>query len=230
MGDDHAYPEERPAHRVTVADFEMDVHQVTVAQFAAFVAATGHTTTAERDGASMVFVAPDGPTDLTRPDSWWCYAEAVSWRDDPTPDHPVVHVSLPDALAYARWADRRLPCEAEWERAANAGPLPATWPLAGDGRLLANVWIGEFPHEHRRPRRPGPMPVGAFDPNPLGLYDLLGNVCEWTADGVIKGGSFLCAPNYCSRYRPSARQARPGGEPACHIGLRCVSNHERTHR
>jgi formylglycine-generating enzyme required for sulfatase activity len=238
MGSDHAYPEERPTREVTVAPFRLEAHQVTVAQFAAFVADTGHVTTAERVGGSTVFVMPPGPVDLSQPESWWRFTPGASWRDDPTPDHPVVHVSLADAEAYAAWAGRRLPTEAEWERAATAGgPLPPSWPLAADGRLLANVWIGTFPHEHRRPRAPGPMPVGAFDPTALGHHDLLGNVWEWTAPAVhasarvdpgdppvIKGGSFLCAPNYCSRYRPSARQVRVDGEPACHIGLRCAAD------
>lgn len=234
MGDDHRYPEERPRRSVTVADFWLMAHPVTNHQFARFVRETGHVTAAERaePAGGNVFVQPPGPVDLASA-SWWSFVDGASWRSPRGPgssieaDHPVVQVAHADALAYAAWAGGRLPTEAEWERAATVdGGVPPTWPLAADGRLMANVWIGEFPWQSRRPNPPGTMPVGSFEPTSIGHVDLLGNVWEWTStpadDGfhVAKGGSFLCAQNYCSRYRPSARTAHADDSPACHLGFR----------
>jgi formylglycine-generating enzyme len=249
QGDDHHYPEERPARSVAVAEFRIDVHPVTNAQFAAFVDATGHVTAAESRGGA-VFVRPSHRVDLADPSEWWQHRESACWRrPDGTHDitgedldHPVVHVDRRDAAAYAAWAGTRLPTESEWERAACGASLPETWPLEVDGMLLANVWLGEFPVEAIRTRPPGTSPVGAFPPNELGLFDMLGNVWEWTSDawvtttatccgpvtadsspaGVVKGGSFLCAANYCARYRPSARHRQLIGEATCHIGFRCA--------
>ncbi|MCU1394411.1 MAG: gliding motility-associated lipoprotein GldK [Ilumatobacteraceae bacterium] len=250
QGDDHAYPEEAPSREVRVDDFEIDVHPVTNAQFAAFVSSTGHITTAERSG-SAVFVPADAPVDLGRPDAWWRHDAGATWRrprevalDGEHDDHPVVAISRDDAAAYAAWAGGRLPTEAEWEWAAGAGEqLGVDWPLAGDGMLLANVWLGEFPWRSIRTRPPGTMPVGSFPPNPFGLFDMLGNVWELTADAwstdhhpasccggpatspaavVAKGGSFLCAANYCRRYRPAARHRQGIDEAACHVGFRCA--------
>ena len=254
QGDDHAYPEEAPARPASVAAFAIDVHAVTNQQFAVFVSATGHVTKAERDGAS-VFVPCDHPVDLADPTRWWRHDPSASWRrprgsdgrlDDPElSDHPVVGITAEDALAYAGWVGGRLPTEAEWEWAAAAGIAPsAVWPLAADGMLSANVWLGEFPWRSIRRTAPGTMPVGAFPANVFGLFDMLGNVWEltadvWTADhrpaspccspgtadsgaSVAKGGSFLCAAGYCRRYRASARHPQPRGEAACHVGFRCV--------
>lgn len=230
MGSDHHYPEEAPARPVEVAGFRLDVHPVTVAQFAAFVEATGYRTAAERHrpAGAEVFVAPPGPVDLADPGSWWRFVPGAQWRRpdgrdrelEAWADHPVTQVDRADAEAYCDWVGARLPTEAEWERAASIDPLPASWPLAADGRLLANVWIGEFPWHSRRPAPPGTAPVGAFPPNSLGCVDLLGQVWEWTAGGVAKGGSYLCAANYCSRYRPSARLLPPG--PTSHLGFRAA--------
>ncbi|MCU1400106.1 MAG: hypothetical protein JWN62_3215 [Acidimicrobiales bacterium] len=262
FGDDQSYPEEAPARTVSVGAFAIDVHAVTNAQFAAFAADTGHVTTAECDGAA-VFVPFDRPVDLADPAQWWRHDPSASWRrprgsdaglDDcdgnELADHPVVCVTADDADAYARWAGGRLPTEAEWEWAAAGGiALPTRWPLAGDGMLCANVWLGEFPWRSIRRDAPGTMPVGAFPANGFGLFDMLGNVWELTADDwsadhrplspccssptagtaaiVAKGGSFLCAANYCRRYRPSARHAQPRKDSACHVGFRCVYPQER---
>lgn len=247
QGDDHHYLEERPARSVSVTSFRIDVHPVTNAQFTAFVEATGHVTAAESHGGAA-FVRPMHRVDLADPSAWWQHCEAACWRRPDGShelsvdhlDHPVVQVDRLDAAAYADWAGMRLPTESEWERAACGVTLPATWPLAADGMLLANVWLGEFPVESIRTLRPGTSPVGAFAPNELGLFDMLGNVWEWTSDawdtdsttccgppvghradaGVVKGGSYLCAANYCARYRPAARHRQLIGEATCHIGFR----------
>ena len=225
MGSNHHYPEERPERKVTVGPFAIDVHPVTVAQFAEFVAATGFVTDAERHrpAGGDVFVAPTEPVDLADPGRWWRFVPGASWRDragDEHADHPVTFVTVADAAAYAGWAGARLPTEEEWEFAASRQQRPPSWPLAPDGRLLANVWIGEFPVEHRRPRPAGTMPVGSFPPSPDGLFDLLGQVWELTASGTAKGGSFLSAANYCSRYRPAGRLLPRS--PTSHVGFRCV--------
>ena len=254
QGDDHQYPEESPSRRVQVAAFAIDAHAVTNAEFAEFVDATGYVTTAERDGAA-VFVPAAGPVDLARPELWWRHEALANWRrpngrdllDDEHADHPVVAVSHADAATCASWRGGRLPTESEWEWAAGGGePLRSTWPLADDGLLLANVWLGEFPWHSIRALPPGTTPVGAFRPNGNGLFDMLGNVWELTADAwsmpgvataccapptspssgdgavVAKGGSFLCAANYCRRYRPAARHRRAVDEAACHVGFRCA--------
>ena len=251
-GDDHHYPEERPARTVTVPGFWLDTHPVTNAQFAEFVRVTGYVTEAERSGGN-VFVPSTVPVDLGQPELWWRHDPRAMWRcpngrdplTDEHADHPVVQVTQVDAIAYADWVGSRLPTEAEWEWACGTDPLLPTWPLAADGMLLANVWLGEFPWRYVRRGRAGTSPVGAFPSRTNDLFDMLGNVWEWTSDAwtprhdvaaasspccnttgsdleVVKGGSFLCATNYCARYRPAARHAQPRGEPACHIGFRCA--------
>jgi formylglycine-generating enzyme len=290
MGSDRFYPEERPVTEVAVDGFWMDQHPVTVAEFARFVEDTGHLTFAERppDPAeypeadpqllvpgSLVFQRAAGPVDLRDVSNWWAYVPGASWRHPEGPDsdiagrdsHPVTHVAYEDAIAYATWASKDLPTEAEWERAARGGLDGATFAWGDeampDGRPFANTWQGEFPWQNLlTDGHEGTSPIGAFPPNGYGLLDVTGNVWEWTCDffawrqpgnpqkaccaphnprvtkpdlsydvgspgahiprRVIKGGSHLCAPNYCLRYRPAARQAEAVDTSASHLGFRCI--------
>lgn len=255
MGSDDHYGEERPARRAHASAFLIDITPVTNRMFAEFVGATGHTTTAEQKGASAVFIAPSAAPDLRAPPTWWHLVRDANWRHpcgdgsgiDDRLDHPVVHVAQRDAIAYAAWVGTRLPSEIEWECAARGGlkGAPYAWgdTMAPGNRPMAHVWQGVFPIENRgRYARWGTAPVGSFPPNGYGLYDMIGNVWEWTStfapgagrsgcctgasDGrsaVIKGGSFLCAPDYCRRYRPAARLFQAPDATACHIGFRCAS-------
>jgi formylglycine-generating enzyme len=289
MGSDDFYPEERPVHRVSVDGFWMAEHPVTVAQFRRFVKATGYQTWAEQaptpedyPGAppellipgSLVFTGTAGPVDLSDFRNWWAWTPGADWRHPEGPGsslngrdrHPVTHVAYADAVAYAAWAGQELPTEAEWEYAARGG-LDGKIFCWGDeltpkGRPMANTWEGEFPWQnllHDGYERTSP--VKAFPPNGYGLYDMAGNVWEWTQDfftpghgtpehpcctphnprvtspddsyeagtsappiprRVTKGGSHLCAPNYCLRYRPAARQGQAMDSTTSHIGFRCV--------
>jgi sulfatase modifying factor 1 len=265
MGSERFYPEERPSRRVTVDGFSIDRGPVTVSEFRRFVDATGYVTVAERPldpadfpGAdpellvpgSLVFRKTAGPVDLRDFLDWWDYEPGATWRDGPD-DHPVTHVAFEDAEAYAAWAGKELPTEAEWECAARGGLEDADFAWGHEhspgGRVMANSWQGEFPWENLGAYE-GTSPVGAFPPNGYGLLDVTGNVWEWTSDlfaarrrgetskaccvatdpgtpiqrRVIKGGSHLCAPNYCLRYRPSARQAEGVDTSTQHIGFRCI--------
>jgi formylglycine-generating enzyme len=288
MGSDSHYPEESPAHRVKVAAFLIDRDPVTNREFRHFVEATDHVTVAERTPdasdypganpdllvpASVVFRKPDRPVDLRDPYGWWTYVPGANWRHPQGPassingleDHPVVHVAWEDVEAYARWAQKQLPTEAEWEFAARGGRDGATYAWGNafvpGGRLRANTWQGTFPIENtRQDGYEGTSPVGAFPPNGYGLVDMIGNVWEWTEDWyqehgaiahtcctlenprggssvhsydprtpavriprrVMKGGSHLCAPNYCRRYRPAARMAQAIDTSTCHLGFRCI--------
>jgi formylglycine-generating enzyme required for sulfatase activity len=289
MGSDQHYPEEGPTHLVTVDGFWMDRHTVTNAWFARFVAETGHVTLAERAvnaddypgarpellvPASVVFRPPGGRVDLRNHYNWWAYVPGADWRHPRGPDstveglddHPAVHIAYEDACAYASWAGKELPTEAEWERAARGGleAMEYVWgaDLSPEGKLMANFWQGEFPVEKSGPNgNDWTMPVGCFPPNGFGLLDMAGNVWEWTTDWyearhrvpaagccgvknprggvreksydpsepnsfiarkVMKGGSFLCALNYCKRYRPAARMAQPVDTSTCHLGFRCI--------
>jgi formylglycine-generating enzyme required for sulfatase activity len=288
MGSDHHYAEEAPAHKVSVDAFWMDRHTVTNREFRRFVEATGHVTAAEKPanpadypGATPELLAPSsvtfrksaGPVDLRNRYNWWVYTPGADWRHPRGPgrslqglwDHPVVHVAFEDAEAYARWAGKALPTEAEWEFAARGG-LDGAEYVWGDvftpgGRSMANTWQGEFPWQNLLADGfEGTAPVGSFPPNGYGLYEMAGNVWEWTTDWyqvhgaiqhacctvrnprggerdasieadpsgariprkVMKGGSYLCAPNYCRRYRPAARMAQPVDTSICHLGFRCV--------
>ena len=285
MGSDAFYPEERPAHRVAVDGFWMDVHLVTNADFHRFVEATGYVTVAERtpdpadypdaDPAvlvpgSLVFRRPPGPVSLRDPRAWWAYVPGACWCHPEGPgstldgraEHPVVHVAYEDAEAFAAWAGKSLPTEAEWERAARGGLDGAVYAWGDDaapeGRMMANTWQGAFPWQNlAEDGYEGTSPAGVFPPNGYGLYDVTGNVWEWTADffrprhpgeaakacctprnprvaspggpaeaiprRVVKGGSHLCAPSYCLRYRPAARQGEAVDTSTGHIGFRCVA-------
>jgi sulfatase modifying factor 1 len=274
MGSNEFYREERPARQASVDEFWIDAHPVTNREFARFVAATGHVTLAERlpDAASypdadpallvagsLVFAKTAGPVSLRDFRAWWAYVPGASWRHPEGPgsdiagrdEHPVVHVSYDDALAFARWAGKALPSEVEWERAARGGLDAAKYPwgdeFAPGGELRANIWIGRFPWESCKPNGAvGTTAVRSFPPNGYGLYDVVGNVWEWTSSPydrvspgasdscciaagdarlgrrVVKGGSHLCAPNYCLRYRPAAREGQAPDTSTSHIGFRCV--------
>lgn len=280
MGSTRFYPEEAPAHTVAVAAFAVERHPVTNAQFAEFVEATGYLTVAEQaldpalyPGAApqdlvpgaLVFRPTVGPVDLRDWRQWWQWVPGADWRrpfgpDSDTsavedrPDHPVVQIAYPDAAAYARWAGRRLPTEAEWEYAARGGADTVyAWgdEVAPGGRLMANTWQGSFPHRNTGASGwVGTSPVGTFPANGFGLVDMIGNVWEWTTtrflghhrlDGAtgcctpgatadptvnqtLKGGSHLCAPEYCHRYRPAARSPQSQDSATTHIGFRCVAD------
>jgi formylglycine-generating enzyme len=290
MGSDEFYPEERPVHRVAVDGFWADVHPITVAEFRRFVKATGHVTWAERapDPAdypdaipelivpgSLVFTGSVGPVDLSDVHNWWTWAPGADWRHPEGPGstlngrerHPVTHVAYSDAADYAAWAGKELPTEAEWEYAGRGG-LDGKVFCWGDefaprGRMMANTWQGEFPWQNMvLDGYERTSPVETYPPNGYGLYDMAGNVWEWTSDffapihsgenehpccaprnprvtspdasydagapgghiprRVTKGGSHLCAPNYCLRYRPAARQGQAIDSTTSHIGFRCV--------
>ena len=288
MGSDAHYPEEAPAHKVKVNGFWMDVHAVTNAEFKRFVDATHYVTLAEKpaDAAdypgakpellsphSVVFRKTPGPVDMRNAYHWWTYVAGADWRHPRGPGsslqglwrHPVVHVAFEDAEAYAKWAGKELPTEAEWEFAARGGLEGAPYVWGDDympgGKPMANTWQGEFPHQNLlEDGFEWTAPVGSFPPNGYGLHEMAGNVWEWTTDWyqvhgkiqhacctldnprggepeesldprtpdvriprrVMKGGSYLCAPNYCQRYRPAARMAQPIDTSTCHIGFRCV--------
>lgn len=286
MGADDEYPEEAPAHDVEVSDFWIDACPVTNAEFAAFVADTGHLTLAEivpraedYPGAlpemlyagSLVFKPTSGPVDTSDWSQWWEFRKGADWRHPLGPessiegldDHPVVHVAFADAEAYAAWAGKSLATEAEFEFAARGGLDGSTYAW-GDvfrpgGKRMANTWVGKFPYKNARTDGwKTTTPVGSFPANGYGLYDMIGNVWEWTQDWfapahaadakkpccvpknprgpasgtpywaapipqkVLKGGSFLCAPEYCRRYRPAARHGQPIDSSTCHVGFRCA--------
>jgi formylglycine-generating enzyme required for sulfatase activity len=290
MGSEDFYPEERPVHGVSVDGFWMDEAPVTAGEFRRFVRETRYVTLAERPPdpcmypdadpdllvpGSLVFGKTAGPVPLDDVRSWWAYMPGAYWKRPGGPGtsingrdrHPVVHVAYEDAEAYARWAGKELPTEAEWELAARGGLDGARFAWGDEhfpgGRPAANTWQGEFPWQNLRlDGYEGTSPVGSFEANGYGLYDVCGNVWEWTCDWftsgdpdsslapccaprsprpsvsaegcsirqerdafprkVVKGGSHLCAPNYCLRYRPAARQGETIDTSTGHIGFRCI--------
>ncbi|HEX4917393.1 MAG TPA: formylglycine-generating enzyme family protein [Limnobacter sp.] len=250
LGSNDHYPEERPVRVATVAPFAMDVHPVTRAQFAAFVKATGYVTTAEQLGSSHVFVKTEGPVNLGDPTQWWKPVAGASWHAPQLvldEQCPVTHVSLQDAKAYAAWAGGRLPTEEEWEYAARGGLHGCAYAwgdeFAPHGQRMAHVWRGSFPWYHSDMAQPAPVPVRKHPANGHGLYDMIGNVWEWTVSPyqrgggaccacspaqdantlwTLKGGSYLCAAEYCLRYRPAARIGAALNTSTAHIGFRCV--------
>jgi formylglycine-generating enzyme len=290
MGSDKHYAEEAPAHTVKVDAFWIDRTPITNREFRKFVNATDYVTFAEiapdaRDypgalphmlkAGSLIFDPPDYPVDTRDWMQWWKFKFGANWRRpyagrssiNGLDDHPVVHVSYRDAEAYAKWANKDLPTEAEFEFAARGGLVEAEFAwgdeFTPENRQMANTWQGMFPYENlaldgfRRT-----SPVTAFPPNGYGVYDMIGNVWEWTSDWystkheadapkaccipenprggpeaasydtclpdiriprkVLKGGSHLCAPNYCRRYRPAARHAEPIDTSTSHVGFRCI--------
>jgi formylglycine-generating enzyme required for sulfatase activity len=298
MGSDSHYAEEKPQHRVRVDGFWMDATAVTNAQFAGFVAATGYVTVAERPldpalypGAdadmlvpgALVFRMTDGPVDTRDISNWWHWTPGAHWRApegrgssiDGLDEHPVVHVAFEDADAYAAWAGKELPTEAEWEFAARGGLDGAEFAWGDELRPgdvdVANTWQGPFPWRNfASDGFERTCPVRSYAPNGYGLFEVCGNVWEWTTDWwgakhaasgapprdadpnkpccapqnprgpamegsfdptqpairiprrVVKGGSFLCAPSYCRRYRPAARHAQMIDTGMSHIGFRCI--------
>src|SRR5688572_5239120 len=208
MGSDRHYPEEAPVHKVKVGAFWMDRHVVTNAEFRKFVEATGHVTLVEKPAeaadypgakpellvpSSVVFRKAAGPVDLSNHHNWWAYVSGADWRHPRGPDstiegledHPVVHVAFEDAEAYARWAGKELPTEAEWEFAARGGIEGATYVWGDEfmprGRSMANTWQGRFPWENLlQDGFEWTAPVGTFPSNGYGLYDMAGNVWQWT--------------------------------------------------
>jgi formylglycine-generating enzyme required for sulfatase activity len=288
MGSDKHYPEEAPAHRVSVNGFWMDQYVVTNDHFKRFVEATGYKTLAERPAnpedypgakpemlapSSVMFKKTNGPVDLRNHFNWWVYVPGADWRHPRGPasnvrklmDHPVVHVAFQDAEAYAKWAGKELPTEAEWEFAARGGLEGAEFcwgdEMTPNGKHMANTWQGEFPWQNLcEDGYEWTAPVGSFPPNGYGLYEMAGNVWEWTTDWyqehskikhacctidnprggeadqsydsntpdvriprkVMKGGSHLCAPNYCRRYRPAARMPQAIDTSTCHLSFRCI--------
>lgn len=290
MGSDHHYPEEAPVHTVKVDGFWIDQYAVTNAQFREFVEDTGYITYAERPldpamypgatpetlvAGSLVFTNPRQRVDLRYISNWWAYRPGACWKNPYGPkssikgkdNFPVVHVAWEDVEAYAKWAGKELPTEAEWEYAARGGleGKEFAWgeEVTPKGKMMANYWQGEFPWQNLKlDGYEEACPVGAFPPNGYGLYNMTGNVWEWTDDWyrskhpenaekaccipqnprggteamsydprqpdiriprkVLKGGSHLCAINYCYRYRPAARIPQMIDSSACHLGFRCV--------
>ena len=240
--------DEGPIREVEVAAFAIDPLAVTNARFADFIGATGYRTEAEQYGWSFVF-AKFLPASLRkksrRPDAtpWWCGVRGAFWRQPEGPgsdvsergDHPAVHVSWNDAVAYCQWAGTRLPTEAEWEYAARGGLDQARFPwgdeLEPGGEHRCNVWQGQFPVRNTEADGyAGTAPVDAFEANGFGLHNVSGNTWEWCANRfaegaesrAMRGGSYLCHDSYCNRYRLAARTKNTPDSSSGNQGFRCV--------
>ena len=284
MGDDSLkFPEERSAPNVSVSSFCIDQHEITNAEFAKFVKATDYKTVAEiplskeefpdlpdeqRLAGSLVFQPPKEDAQQVAFLSWWSWTVGANWQHPfgenssikGKDNYPVVHIAYKDAEAYAKWINKSIPTEAQWEYAARGGLDGATYAWGDQySEKKANTWQGIFPFFNTKADGyKGLAHVGSFPPNGYGLYDITGNVWEWTSDffefghdrmahqhnpiasdrhksfdpkkpdesvlHVIKGGSYLCAPNYCSRYRPAARESESPDTGPTHIGFRLVKN------
>ena len=284
MGSNQFYPEEKASGKVQVSDFCMAKTEVTNAEFAEFVAATRYVTVAEQPLSTAEF--PDLPLDARQPGSvvfiphspgspvvpemsWWHWVNGADWQHPNGPEStiigkthdPVVQIAFADAQAYATWKNASLPTEAQWEYAAKGGK--PNWLYTWGNQYAAdraNTWQGRFPYDNTQADGYlGLAPVRSFPPNSYGLYDMTGNVWEWTDDWykpghedktgqqnpvvadasasfdprdpktakhVIKGGSYLCARNYCSRYRPTAREGQEPNSGTSHIGFRLVKKLE----
>jgi formylglycine-generating enzyme len=251
IGSDRFYAEESPKRRVDVASFWIDRHEVTNAEFAAFVKATGYRTVAERYGVDgsraggAVFREPLSVDNLSDITQWWKFDTSAHWRyphgssgSAADPAKPVVQITRDDALAFAQWRGRDLPTEEEWERAARGGVADADYSWADQKTAVAdkaNHWQGVFPlRDSGKDGYKGVAPVGCYPPNGYGIFDMAGNVWELTRSPwpvgtgapagavVIKGGSWLCADNFCLRYRPAARQYGDPSIGSDHIGFRTV--------
>lgn len=259
IGTLNGYADEGPPYEAAIRPFWIDRHEVTNRQYAAFVAATGHVTVAEKAGGSAVFKPPGPDQPAGNPADWWRYVAGADWRHPEGPgsdlagrdDLPVVHVAYSDALAYARWRERHLPTEEQFEHAARAGSAQGNAQPDSDE---ANTWQGEFPRSNSRADGHAALaPVGCYKANGFGLDDMIGNAWEWTSSWylpshapvrgatgapgnpsfdpaqpdararVIKGGSFLCAANYCARYRPEARHGQDEMLGASHLGFRTIA-------
>jgi len=256
-----AYPQdaEGPVRSVEGSDFLIDRTTVTNETFARFVRDTGYLTDAERIGSSFVFYAQLNPraAGLVEPAAlgvpeWWLLVGGASWRapDGPgssfedRPDHPVVHVSWHDATAFATWAGKRLPSEQEWEIAARGGIDDAIYPwgneIAPGGEHRCNIWQGRFPHENTgEDGYLATAPARSFAPNGFGLFNMVGNVWEWSADSwkrdgrplkAMRGGSYLCHRSHCNRYRVSARTANDPRASSSHLGFRCAMRNDEASR
>jgi sulfatase modifying factor 1 len=240
---------EGPVRAVQVDAFWMDRTAVTVGAFGRFVEATGYQTEAERFGWSFCFRS-DAAEQHVVSVPWWGKVEGVTWRDSPGSEYPVTHVSWNDALAFAHWAGKRLPTEAEWEYAARGGLEQKLYAwgdeLTPDGKHMANIWQGRFPTENTgEDGFVRTAPADAFPANGYGLSNMAGNTWEWCADWfhaswhvtatkgnptgppagtgrVMRGGSFLCHDSYCNRYRVAARTQNTPDSSAENIGFRCV--------